>query len=122
MFTIIAVDNLNSKTGIRKDSATISFVKNVAMVACHIAFLPFRFDDSSETWMPRASENASANAIVRIPPMTAILSPVPAFSPTIIPKVVIIPEVSPNDMPVFIDSFISYIREGRLLSLVVTYW
>ena len=56
--------------------------------------------------MPSASENASAIATVRIPPMTANLKPVPVFSPTIIPSVVIIPEVRPNDTPLFIDSCI----------------
>ena len=106
MLMMIAVCSSNMKIGIRKVRAVMSFVKKVAKVASQTAFLEFCFDDSSEMWMPRASENASANETVRIPPMTASLSPVPEFSPTMIPRVVIIPDVIPNDTPVFIDSFI----------------
>lgn len=118
MLMMIAIGRANRKIGIRKERAMISFVKKVVAVASQIAFFPFRFEDSSETWMPRASENASAIAIVRIPPMTASLEPVPVFSPTIIARVVIIPEVRPKDMPVFIGSFILYIGDGCLLSLL----
>jgi len=105
MLIIMAVCNLKIRIGIRKVRATISFVKNVEAVASQIAFLPFRFEDSWAMWIPRASENASAIAIVRILPMTASLSPVPAFSPTMMARVVMIPDVRPNDTPVFIDSF-----------------
>ncbi len=104
MFTIIAVARLKISIGIRNDKATISFVKNVDVVASQIAFLPFRFEDSSAMWIPSASENASAIATVRIPPMTASLRFVAAFSPIMIPRVVMIPDVMPNDIPVFIDS------------------
>jgi len=43
---------------------------------------------------------ASAMAIVKIPPTTAILDCVPECSPTISPRVVIIPEVKPKLTPV----------------------
>jgi hypothetical protein len=49
--------------------------------------------------MPIASENESAIAIVRIPPITAIFKFVPELKPTIKPKVVIIPEVKPKLKP-----------------------
>jgi len=102
-FIFTARDNSRNSTGRMKDEATINFVRKVAIVASHIALCPFCLLDSSAMWMPSASENASAIATVRIPPMTASLNPVPVFSPTIIPSVVIIPEVKPNDTPLFID-------------------
>jgi len=105
MLILIAVARSRVRIGIRNVSATISFVRNVEAVASQIALCPFRFEDSWAMWIPRASENASAIAIVRIPPMTASLSPVPAFSPTMMARVVMIPDVRPNDTPVFIDSF-----------------
>jgi len=105
-FIFTARDKSKINKGIMNEEAIISFVKKVVAVASHITFLLFRFDDSSEIWMPSASENASAIAIVRIPPITTSFIPVPTFSPTIKPKVVIIPEVSPKLTPVFIDSFI----------------
>jgi hypothetical protein len=40
-----------------------------------------------------------------IPPMMAILDPVLAFKPTIIPSVVITPEVSPKLSPFLMDLF-----------------
>jgi len=104
MLIFIAVARLKIRIGIRNDRATISFVKNVEAVASQIAFLPFRFEASCAMWIPSESENASAIATVRIPPMTASLRFVAAFSPIIIPRVVIIPDVSPNDIPIFIDS------------------
>lgn len=106
IFTFTASDRFRNNSAMMNDEATISFVRNVVIVASQIALCPFRWDDSSAVWMPRASENASAIAIVRIPPMTTSLIPVPVFSPTINPSVVIIPEVRPNDTPVFIDSLI----------------
>ena len=56
--------------------------------------------------MPKASENASAMAMVNIPPMTASLEPVPECRPTIRPRVVIIPEVKPKLRPVFSECLI----------------
>ena len=111
-FIFTASDNSRSNTGSMKDDATINFVMNVAIVASQIALCPFRWDDSSAIWMPSASENASAIATVRIPPMTASLNPVPVFSPTIIPNVVMIPDVRPNDIPLFTDPLIYFYVEG----------
>lgn len=42
--------------------------RNVKMVELHISFALCLFSDSSEIWMPRVSEKASATAIVKIPP------------------------------------------------------
>jgi len=56
--------------------------------------------------MPKASENASAIAIVNIPPRITSFEWVPECKPTIRPKVVMIPEVSPKQKPFLIDSFI----------------
>lgn len=56
--------------------------------------------------MPNASENASAIAIVNIPPITTSFEWVPEFRPTISPRVVIIPEVRPKLNPIFIECFI----------------
>ena len=104
MFTITAFDSSRNRRGIMKLDAMISFVKNVAAVASQIALWVFFLFVSSEMWIPSASENASAIAIVRIPPITAIFNPVPVFSPIINPNVVMIPDVRPNDTPLFIDS------------------
>ena len=49
--------------------------------------------------MPKASEKASAIAIVSIPPRTASLEFVPEFNPTINPSVVIMPDVIPKLNP-----------------------
>ena len=119
MLTFSAVARLNVRIGTRNVRATISFVKNVAAVASQIAFLPFRLEASWAMWIPRASENASAIATVMIPPMTASLRFVAAFNPIMIPRVVIIPDVRPNDIPVFIDSFIwVYLRRSLLKFMI----
>ena len=46
-----------------------------------------------------------AAAIVNIPPSTTSLLCVPEKSPTIKPRVVIIPEVSPNENPALNECF-----------------
>jgi hypothetical protein len=56
--------------------------------------------------MPKASENASAIAIVRTPPMTAKAEWVPECKPIIKPRVVIIPEVNPKQIPILNELFI----------------
>jgi hypothetical protein len=56
--------------------------------------------------MPSASEKASATAMVRIPPITASFECVPECSPTMRPRVVMIPEVTPKLRPVLMDSLI----------------
>jgi len=58
------------------------------------------FDASCDIWIPRASENASEIATVRIPAITAIRRDVAVSSPIITPRVVMTPEVSPNARPV----------------------
>lgn len=55
--------------------------------------------------MPNASENASAIAIVNMPPRTTSLECVPECRPTISPRVVIIPEVKPKLNPIFNECF-----------------
>jgi hypothetical protein len=58
------------------------------------------FSASFEIWIPKASEKASAMAIVRIPARTTISEFVPEWRPTIRPKVVMTADVSPKVMPV----------------------
>ena len=104
MLIIIAIFNDIKRTGITK----ISAVRNFVMNADPVLFQTFIFvlpADSSEIWIPNASENESAIAIVIIPPKTANFECVPEKSPTIKPNVVIIPEVIPNPKPLFTDFF-----------------
>ena len=54
--------------------------------------------------MLKASENESAMAMVKMPPITASLECVLAYKPVINPRVVIIPEVTPKLNPFFNDS------------------
>lgn len=106
-----AVFNGNSNTGIAKLSAKINLKKTVEKVDSQTCFsVVCLLDASSDICIPRASERASAIAIRRIPPRTTILELVPKVSPIINPKVVIIPEVSPNPNPFFIDIFMFYLR------------
>jgi hypothetical protein len=68
-----------------------------------------------ETWLktwqqlipPKASENASAIAIVKIPPIITNLDPEKECSPTINPSVVIIAEVKPKLNPCFMECFVA---------------
>lgn len=64
--------------------------------------------------MPRASEKASAIAIVKIPPRTANFECVPECKPTIKPKVVIIPEVMPKLNPTSNECFIKINKKDTL--------
>ena len=66
------------------------------------------FSDSSEMWIPKASEKASATAIVSIPPITANFELVLELRPTIRPSVVIIAEVRPKLIPTRSDSLICF--------------
>jgi hypothetical protein len=61
------------------------------------------FSDSSDMWMPRASEKASAMAMIKMPPITTSFECVPECRPTIKPRVVMIAEVKPKLSPVFIE-------------------
>lgn len=80
--------------------------KNVENVDSHTNLSDFFLVVSSEMCIPSASDIASAMDITIIPPITAKEDPVTEFKPTIIPNVVIIPEVNPNPNPFFIDFFI----------------
>lgn len=80
-------------TGIINVSAKRNFARKVAMVDSQICLGLETPSHSCETRIPRASDKASAIAMVRIPPMTASLECVPASSQTIRPSVVIMPEV-----------------------------
>jgi len=79
-----------------KVRATKNFAMKVAMVDSRIALIVFFLSDSWEMWIHKASLNASAIAIVKIPPMTAIFRCVPSASPTMSPSVVMIQEVMPK--------------------------
>ena len=106
MLMIIAVCRLNSNIGIRNVRAIINFVMKVVVVAFQMCFLVFFLFDSSLRWIPSASLNASATAIVMIPLMTISLLLVAEDSPMKSPSVVMIAEVSPNDIPTLVASFI----------------
>jgi len=106
MLTIIEIDNGSIITGMINVDAKMNLDKNVDKVASHISVKVCLFSDSSEICIPRASENASAIAIVNTPPITTIFECVPELSPTIRPIVVIAPEVKPKLKPVFIECFI----------------
>jgi hypothetical protein len=116
----IAVWSGRVRIGIRNVSATISFVAKVAKVASQTCLCFIFFEVSCEMWMPNASENASAIAIVSIPPMTASLREVAAFSPIMTPSVVMTPEVRPNAIPVLWEEFIGFHK--RLLFNNVLKW
>ncbi len=98
--TIIAFCSSKSKTGIRNERANMNLKKNVEIVDCQISLSVCLLSDSSDICMPKASEKASATAIVRIPPRTAIFKCVPECRPTINPRVVIMPEVIPKLSPI----------------------
>lgn len=70
--------------------------------------------------MPRASEKASAIAIVKIPPRTANFECVPECKPTINPRVVIIAEVMPKLNPTFIECFIIRNKKPSLNTFLIS--
>lgn len=105
--TTIAVCKAKKTTGMTNVKAKIDFAKNVAIVAPQICLAVWTFSDSSDMWIPNASENASAIAMVSTPPNTASFEPVPEFNPTINPNVVMTADVKPKEMPVLNDSFIA---------------
>jgi len=107
---LIAVLSGKIKIGTRNVRATISLERNVAMVASQTCLWLFFEEDSCEMWMLSASENASAIAIVRTPPIMAVLRAVAAFRPTMMARVVMTPEVRPNASPIFREDFIDWGR------------
>ncbi|MBW2163983.1 MAG: hypothetical protein JRF43_05965 [Deltaproteobacteria bacterium] len=69
----MAVERVRRRTGTINVIANKNFVRNVAIVATQICLVVLVFTASSKTWIPKASENASAMAIVKIPARTTIL-------------------------------------------------
>ena len=63
----MAVERGKRRTGATKVNAKRNFAKKVEIVAVHICLIVCLFSASSEIWIPKASENASAMAIVKIP-------------------------------------------------------
>lgn len=84
-----------------KVKANRNLPMKVKTVDSHISLGVCTPSDSSEIWIPRASEKASAIAIVRTPPIITWVEWVPECKPTMSPKVVIIPEVEPKQKPTF---------------------
>lgn len=103
----MAIELLKSKIGTIKVRAKINLAKKVLKVADQICFSEYLASDSTETWMPKASEKASAMAMEIMPPITTIFEPVLAFKPIIIPRVVITPEVKPKLKPLRMAFFIN---------------
>lgn len=87
-------------------TAKINFESKVEIVDSQISFVVCLSSDSSDIWIPNASENASATAIVNIPPMITSFEWVPEYKPTIKPNVVIIPDVIPKLNPIFNECLI----------------
>lgn len=105
MLMNIAVCRDKKRTGIRKVKAKKNFAAKVEIVDSQISLLVLVLSDSSEICIPKASEKASAMAIVNIPPITAGFEFVPALNPTIKPSVVMIPDVIPKKTPILSDCF-----------------
>ncbi len=79
--TATATGSENHNRGTAKLSATMSFVKNVQIVAAQMCSCVDSGSDSCARWMPMASDIASATATTRMPPRTATIERVPAFQP-----------------------------------------
>ena len=106
IFMTIANDVSKNKTGITKVKANKNFAKKVKTVESQISWWECWFSDSSEIWIPNASEKASAMAMVKIPPITTSRELLAELRPTIKPRVVIVADVSPKLTPVLRDSSI----------------
>jgi hypothetical protein len=72
--------------------------------------------------MPKASDMASAIAIVRMPPITTVREWVPEWSPTINPNVVITPDVRPKLRPLLNDAFINLHCQSATLAREASVW
>ncbi len=103
---MIAIVSSSKSMGTTNVTAKANFESKVEIVDCQISFVVCLSSDSSDIWIPNASENASAIAIVNIPPMITSFEWVPECKPTIKPSVVIIPDVIPKLNPVFNECFI----------------
>ena len=106
MLIMIAVCKLNNRIGTMKVNAKMNLERKVEIVDSHISFVECLFVDSSEMWIPNASDMASAIAIMSIPPMITRLEWVLECNPIIRPSVVITPDVKPKLKPLFIEYFI----------------
>ena len=73
--TMVAVDSSNRNTGTIKVMAKSNFAKKVVRVDSQISLSVCILSASSETWMPKASENASTIAMVNMPPITTSFDP-----------------------------------------------
>ena len=104
MLTAIAVESPNKRTGTIKVSAKNSLDKKVTNVDFQISFAVCLSSASSDICIPSASESASAIAIMRMPLMITEVEWVLECKPTIIPRVVIIPDVMPKPNPFLIAS------------------
>lgn len=100
-----AVSNLNNNTGAINVNVIRNLEIKVANVDSQTPLLVCFLFDSSDMWIPKESERESAIAIINIPPITTNPECVVEFKPTIIPSVVITPEVKPKLNPFFIDTF-----------------
>lgn len=107
---IVAVKISKNKNGTTNIIVIKNLAKNVDIPALQISFILFFLSDSSETNIHKASEKASAKAIVIIPPITTALIPLQKLNPTKSPNVVMIPEVMPKVIQVFTDCFICLIQ------------
>lgn len=93
-----------------------NFEEKVEIVDSQISFVECLFSDSSEIWIPIASENASAIAMAMMPPMTARPEWVLECNPTIRPIVVMMPEVKPKLKPVFSECLMVESKIGDRMS------
>lgn len=99
---IKAKESVKIRKGTMNTDEKTNLAKKVDIVEIQIS-LVFPFADSSEIWIPKASEKESAIAIVKMPPMIKSLEPVKECNPTINPNVVMIPDVKPKDNPFIIE-------------------
>ena len=99
-------------TGATKIIAITIFATNVATVASQISLVGPLFFDSSDTWMPRVSDMASAIAMVTMPPIATVREWMPEWRPTINPYVVITPDVRAKLRPVLNEVFIINLHCG----------
>jgi hypothetical protein len=108
MLTIIATFKDSSNTGIIKVRAKKNLNKKVKPVAAQTSLAIAPSSVSLDTCTPRASEKASATAMVKMPPITANLEPVEAFRLIIKPRVVITADVRPKPSPAKRALFINF--------------
>ena len=94
--------------------AKTNFDKNVDIVDSQISLLLELFSDSTAMCIPKASERASAIAIIKIPAIIIFVELELEFNPIIKPKVVIMPDVIPKPKP-FITEALIYLLQRKLI-------